>query len=37
MKYVAEQYGGTLQTSVEGPVFILKIRIPIPGPAAKQG
>ena len=35
MKYVAEQYGGTLQTSIEGPIFILKICIPIPESAAK--
>ena len=32
MKYVAEQYGGTLQSSIEGPVFILKICIPTPAP-----
>ena len=30
MKYVAEQYGGTLQTLVSGPIFTLKICIPIP-------
>lgn len=30
MKYVAEQYGGTLQTTVLGPIFTLKIQIPMP-------
>ncbi len=30
MKYVAEQYGGTLQACVEKAIFTLKILIPIP-------
>lgn len=34
MKYVAEQYSGSVQTSIEGPVFTLKISIPIPASAA---
>lgn len=37
MKYVAEQYAGSVQTSIEGPVFTLKISIPIPASAVKQG
>ena len=30
MKYVAEQYGGKLQTSAEGSIFTLRITIPVP-------
>lgn len=35
MKYITEQYGGTLETSIEGSVFSLRICIPIPKSAAK--
>ncbi len=30
MQYIAEQYGGTLETSAQGDIFTLKISIPLP-------
>lgn len=36
MRYIAEQYGGTLRTETEGDVFTICCRIPIPSSPEKE-